>query len=213
MRPGRSRETSRSCRTEVATPSRRCCSPRRRGRGRRWPPTPARSCRRPGGLRRGRRTRSAGTGSPISSWNSRQAATNGSSSAPYSPLGIDHAPSSLRAQIGPPMWPSSTSSCPPDSPVQQDSRAAPRHRITATNLRRTSEATGRVHCCEPTLRCKPPGAVVLLIAQVGSTLLTRLTRLMLRSNDATRPTSVVSAWTAFATTRSASNRSRSSARK
>src|SRR6185312_4844844 len=50
-----------------------------------------------------------GGGVPSSSVNSRTAAASGSSSGPCSPLGSDHAPSSLRAQNGPPMCPSSTS--------------------------------------------------------------------------------------------------------
>jgi hypothetical protein len=49
---------------------------------------------------------------PVSSSNSRRAAASASSSSPYSPLGIDHARSSLRAQNGPPMCPSSTSGSP-----------------------------------------------------------------------------------------------------
>lgn len=39
---------------------------------------------------------------PVSSWNSLFAATSASSSSPYSPLGMDHAPSSLFFQNGPP---------------------------------------------------------------------------------------------------------------
>jgi hypothetical protein len=58
----------------------------------------------------GRATRGpSGTGRPISSTNSRRAAAQGSSSSVCSPLGIDHAASSLRAQNGPPGWPIRTS--------------------------------------------------------------------------------------------------------
>lgn len=45
-----------------------------------------------------------GRGVPISSANSRLAATSGSSSSGYSPLGIDQERASLWAQKGPPMW-------------------------------------------------------------------------------------------------------------
>ena len=43
-----------------------------------------------------------GAGQPSSSANSRRATSHGSCPAAYSPLGIDQAPSSLRAQNGPP---------------------------------------------------------------------------------------------------------------
>ena len=46
---------------------------------------------------------------PVSSSNSRSADARGSSSSPYSPLGIDHAPSSFLAQNGPPGCTSRTS--------------------------------------------------------------------------------------------------------
>src|SRR5439155_312928 len=46
---------------------------------------------------------------PSSSENSRRAAASASSPGAYSPLGIDHAPASWRAQNGPPGWTSSTS--------------------------------------------------------------------------------------------------------
>jgi hypothetical protein len=46
---------------------------------------------------------------PVSSSSSRFAAASGSSSARYSPLGIDHAPKSFFAQRGPPGWTSKTS--------------------------------------------------------------------------------------------------------
>ena len=52
-----------------------------------------------------------GAGVPISSKNSRLAAARGSSLWSYSPFGIHHAPSSFLAQNGPPICPSSTSSC------------------------------------------------------------------------------------------------------
>ena len=42
----------------------------------------------------------------------KQVAAWASSSSPCSPLGIDHAPASLRAQKGPPGWTSSTSGSP-----------------------------------------------------------------------------------------------------
>ena len=53
---------------------------------------------------------------PVSSWNSRRAASSGCSPASTSPFGTDQARASLRAQNGPPMWPISTSSTggPPD---------------------------------------------------------------------------------------------------
>ena len=46
----------------------------------------------------------------------------GSSPSTYSPFGIDHAPSSLRAQNGPPGWPISTST--PPSVTRYSSRPA-----------------------------------------------------------------------------------------
>jgi len=51
---------------------------------------------------------------PVSSANSRRATARGSSSAAYSPFGIDQAPRSFPAQNGPPGWTSSTASRPPD---------------------------------------------------------------------------------------------------
>src|SRR5579859_7082306 len=48
----------------------------------------------------------------VSSKNSRLAASNGSSSAAYSPFGIDHAPRSFFAQKGPPGWTRNTSAWP-----------------------------------------------------------------------------------------------------
>src|ERR1035437_4900118 len=55
----------------------------------------------------------SGTGTPSSSSNSRRAAASGSSSGAYSPLGIDQAPASRRAQNGPPGWTSSTANASP----------------------------------------------------------------------------------------------------
>src|SRR4051812_36809067 len=52
---------------------------------------------------------SVGSRVPVSSSNSRRAATRGSSSGSYSPLGIDLAPRSFLAQNGPPGCTSSTS--------------------------------------------------------------------------------------------------------
>ena len=49
---------------------------------------------------------------PVSSSNSRFAASSGSSFSPYSPLGIDHAPASLSFQKGPPGWTRNTSAGP-----------------------------------------------------------------------------------------------------
>ena len=109
-RRDRSRGTPAAGPTAAATPSRTCSSatPTRRGRPR--PPRrrrPCRSCwrhlaeRRAAPLRRARE--------PSSSSNSRRAAASGSSPSSYSPFGIDHAPSSLLAQYGPPGWTSRTS--------------------------------------------------------------------------------------------------------
>ena len=49
---------------------------------------------------------------PVSSRNSRRAASSGVSPGSWPPLGIDQAPMSLRDQNGPPGWTSSTSSPP-----------------------------------------------------------------------------------------------------
>src|SRR6476620_5218880 len=64
----------------------------------------------------------SGAGLPSSSANSRCATVHGSSPSTYSPFGIDHAPSSLRAQNGPPGWPISTSM--PPSVTRYSSRPA-----------------------------------------------------------------------------------------
>ena len=57
----------------------------------------------PLGCRTGARARKGPfTATPVSSRNSRCAASNASSPCSYSPLGIDQAPSYLRAQYGPP---------------------------------------------------------------------------------------------------------------
>src|SRR5579864_5251020 len=56
------------------------------------------------------RTGPIGAGTPSSSWNSRRAATSGSSPSANSPFGIDQAPSSRLTQKGPPGCTSSTSS-------------------------------------------------------------------------------------------------------
>src|SRR6478609_9428095 len=62
----------------------------------------------------------SGAGTPSSSANSRRAAACGSSPGSISPLGIVHAPASLRAQNGPPMCPTSTST---PSTVPRNSRS------------------------------------------------------------------------------------------
>ena len=57
-------------------------------------------------------SRATGAGKPSSSSNSRSATSSGSSPGSTSPFGSDQAPSSRRAQNGPPGWTSSTSSPP-----------------------------------------------------------------------------------------------------
>jgi len=70
---------------------------------------------------------SSATFRPVSSSNSRLAASSGSSSGSNSPLGIDHAAPSLFAQNGPPGWTRKTSSAPPWRAVDQQARAHPSH--------------------------------------------------------------------------------------
>ena len=72
---------------------------------------------------------SAGGRWPVSSSNSRRATASGSSPSPCSPLGIDQAPTSRLAHNGPPGCTSSTSTALAPPPVEQDPRAAPRHRL------------------------------------------------------------------------------------
>ena len=67
----------------------------------------------------------SGAGLQSSTWNSRCAAIDGSSPSMYSPFGIDHAPSSLRAQNGAVDEHFDTSV---GSPVQQQTSAECGHR-------------------------------------------------------------------------------------
>ena len=142
-RPGRSPGTSASGRTGAATPARRCrglmCSASKSAsRANTVTCLPPRWRTEPSGT-----SGPSGGAEPSSSVNSRTAARAGSSSAPCSPFGIDQAPSSLRAQNGPPMCPSSSSG--PSGPVRYSSRPAlviiPRPRVSFDQTARTGPAS------------------------------------------------------------------------
>src|SRR3954447_17000779 len=102
------------------------------------------------------RSSPAGTGEPSSSANSRRAAARGASDRGCSPFGMDHAPSSLRAQNGPPMCASSTWTA-PSGPVR--CRSTPAERTVTCPPRRRSSATRRTVLCpmvSSQARSRPP---------------------------------------------------------